>query len=194
MGFNISPKLQEKIVRRLFGQAEEVGWIYLPDHERTALYREWVADPEIGGRLTDFMSADDARVWIKNSPMKEFARARFGVGTWAQYVSNPAAGANELIRSALGDGWEADMQTRQIKPLRLLTYRDEEEVMFTWAPFKDFKHLVWAAIKAQADGNETPWVLCVLGSFESPIPEDKKAFHRRVGQRCQLKVVHVEGV
>ncbi|WP_242908025.1 hypothetical protein [Actinomadura terrae] len=190
----INQRLQGKIVRRLFQEAEEIDWIYLPDQRRTETYNQWVQNPEIGGRLTEFMPAAQARVWIKDGPMKEFARARFGVGTYAQYVSNPTAGANQLVRSALGEDWEADIETRNIKPLRLRVYKGEEEVMFTWAPFKDFKHLVWAAIKAKAEGNEMPWVLCALGSFENPIPEDMKAFHRRVAQQCQVRVVHVEGV
>jgi hypothetical protein len=86
-----------------------------------------------------------------------------------------------------------DLATRQIKPLRLRATKGEEEIHFTWGPARDLKHLVWAALSAEAAGDATPWVLCLVGSFERPIPADERAAHLRLGGRCGLRIVHVDG-
>ncbi|MBW8481901.1 hypothetical protein [Actinomadura parmotrematis] len=192
----ISKELQDKVAALLFEQAEKVHWPSLSLQQRTEMYNQWVQDPQIGGRLTEFMPVEQARVWIKDGPMKEFARARFGIGGFAKHVPNPSAAVTDLITSALGNDWEADMDTMAIKPLRLRVYSEEgEEAIFAWVDdYNHFKHLVWAALKEQADGASTPWILCVAATFEKPVPEDVKAFHLRVGRRCGLQVVHVKGV
>ena len=102
---------------------------------------------------------------------------------------------NKLIERALGPGWVVDMDTRKIKPLRLIAWKGEEAVHFTWGSARDLKHLIWAAIKAKADGDDTPWYLCVVGSFEKPTPSDEKKLHLRISEWCGpgVEIVHVDG-
>jgi hypothetical protein len=185
--------LETRIVQLMFEQAEAAGWTYLPDRQRTEMYNRWVQDPEVGGRLQAFMTAEEARVWVKDGVMKEYARAIYGVGKYAPLVGNPAAGPRQLVQRALGPAWEVDLSTREIKPLRLLARKGEDTVHFTWGPGRDLKHLLWAALTAEAAGDVTPWVLCLVGSFERPIPADEKALHLRLGERCGLQIVHVNG-
>lgn len=185
-------ELEAKIVKKMFAEAEAAGWITLTDNQRSQLYARWMTDPEVGGRLTEFMSSDRARVWIKDGPMKEYARARYGVGKYAEHVENPAAGVDLLVKRTLGSEWEVVPDSHKIKPLRVLIRNGEDERHFTWAPSAQLKHLVWAAIKAEAAGGDIPWVLCVVGSFERPTPADEKESNERVGARCQLEIVHVD--
>lgn len=193
--YDIPGPLEEEIVRLLYKHAEEINWIYLPDSERTSQYNRWVDDAGIGGRLIlHLKKAENVRVWIKDGPMKEYARAIYGVGKYAPSVSNPASGVTGLLAKALGAAWEPDMSTRKIKPLRVLARSansEEEEVWFTWGPAKDLKHLIWAALRAEADGDPTPWVVCLVDSFVKPTPVEEKAAHLRIGQRCGLRIVHV---
>ncbi|MFG1755457.1 hypothetical protein [Streptosporangium sandarakinum] len=190
----MSPELKEKIVTKMFAEAEDIKWIYLTSDQRSAIYSRWLDDPEVGGRLRDFMGDAKARVWIKESPMKEYARARYGVGPYAKYVANPLLGAEDLVKRALGVDWEVVSGKRWIKPLRVRMRRGEEERHFAWAPSEQLKHLVWAAIKAEAFGDTTPWVLCVVSSFEKPIPADERATNIRIAARCQLEIVHVDAL
>jgi hypothetical protein len=186
-------EIRTKVISRLFERAEEAGWTHLSDKRRNEYYNQWVHDSEIGGRLREFASPEEVRVWIKDGPMKEFSRARYGAGAYAGHISNPSTAPQKLVERALGPGWEPDMATQQVKPLRLIARRGDEATHFAWGPARDLKHLVWAAIKAQADGNDgTPWCLCVVGSFERPTPTDEKKFHIRIGERCGLRVVHVD--
>ncbi|GAA1014029.1 hypothetical protein Aple_042590 [Acrocarpospora pleiomorpha] len=190
----MSPELKDKIVKKMFADAEELGWSYLTGDQRSAIYSRWMDDPEVGGRLRDFLSDEKARVWIKESPMKEYARARYGVGGYAKYVANPLAGAEDLVERAMGPSWEIVPGKRDIKPLRVRVRCGEEERHFTWAPSEQLKHLVWAAIKAEVFGDVTPWVLCVVSSFEKPIPADEQETNRKIGARCRLEIVHVDAL
>jgi hypothetical protein len=190
----MSKDLEARIVRRLFAEAESLHWTQLPPAQRTDQYNRWVQEPEIGGRMQGFMTPEEARVWIKDGPMKEYSRAFYGVGKYSPFISNPAAGVGSLVRLALGADWEADLTTRQIKPLRLIARRGEEENHFTWGPARDLKHLVWRALTEEASrADGIPWVLCLVGSFENPIPPDEQAENLRLGKRCGLHVVHVAG-
>lgn len=188
----IGSELKDKIVKKMFADAEELGWSYLTSDQRSAIYSQWMNDPEVGGRLREHLGDAKARVWIKESPMKEYSRARYGVGGYAKYVANPLAGAEDLVKRALGAGWEIVPGKRGIKPLRVRIRCGEEERHFTWAPSDQLKHLVWAALKAEVFGDATPWVLCLVSSFEKPIPADEQATNRKIGARCQLEIVHVD--
>lgn len=188
-------ELEMKIVKLLYDEAEAMGWLYLPDSERTASYNRWADDPRVGGRMALFLkTTQQRRVWIKDGPMKEYARAIYGVGKYAPLIERPGAAVSTLVSKALGPEWEADLSTRQIKPLRVLAHAGEGRgTRFTWGPAKDLKHLVWAALRAQAGGDATPWTLCVVSSFVQPLPLEEKQEHLRIGERCGLQIVHVVG-
>ena len=46
---------------------------------------------------------------------------------------------------------------------------------------------------AQANGDATEWVLCLVGSFERPIPAEERSAHLRIGIRAGLRIAHVVG-
>ncbi|ACU70334.1 conserved hypothetical protein [Catenulispora acidiphila DSM 44928] len=188
----LTAEVEEKIVRCLFLEADALRWAHLPLGKKTEMYEKWATDPEIGGKLKDFMTLEQVRVWIKDGVMKEYARALYGEGKYAPLVPNPAASLDQLVNSALGSGWNALPGTRRIKPMRVRALKGEQTVTLTWADSAaNFKHLVWAALSAIADGDQTDWVLCVVDSFESPTPDDIKKHHKRIAERCRLRVVHI---
>ncbi|MFF3864250.1 hypothetical protein [Micromonospora sp. NPDC001898] len=182
------------IVWILYADARELDWEHLTDTEKSASYDQWAQDPRFTDRLSLWVKTpQERRVWIKDGPMKEYARARNGVGKYAVALDSPTAEVSEHIRMALGPDWEANLDTLSIKPLRVLACRADETVNFAWAPAKDFKHLVWAALKAQAYGDSDPWVLCVVSSFAKPIKREERLFHQKMGERCGLRVAHITG-
>lgn len=193
--YAIPSDLEEEVVRLLYKRAADVNWTYLTDAERTRLYQEWTSDLEVGGRLLPFIGkTENIRPWLKDRPMKEYTRATYGVGKWASYVVTPSTPADTLVARALGPGWVVDLETLDIKPLRVTIRHvddEEREQRFAWAPVRDFKHLAWAAITAQANGDSLPWVICTVDSFVRRISPEQKATNERITKRLGLISAHV---
>lgn len=183
--------VERRVVTQLFADAERIGWAELPVTERSSQYARWVAEPQVGGLLTKFMSASQARVWIKDGPMKEWARARSGIGKHAALIPTGGRTPQQLVHSALGEDWQVDTDTLRIKPLRIRAHDETEEVTFTWGPARDLKHLLWAALQAGANGDTTPWVLCVVDSFTKPVPANVRQAQLRIANRCNVRLQHV---
>jgi len=183
--------VERRVVAQLFTEADRIGWTDLSVAERSFQYSVWVADPNIGGVLTEYMSTSRARVWIKDGPMKEWARARSGVGKYTSLIPGDRHKAERLVSSALGKDWQVVVGSLRIKPLRVRAYHEMEEVTFTWGPERDLKHLIWAALQAGASGDPSTWVLCVVDSFTKPVPANIRQMHRRIAERCKVRLEHV---
>lgn len=183
--------IEVAIVSRLFRDADELDWGHISSGERTAQYSNWLQARDIGGELTRYMTSDEARVWIKDGPMKEWSRAVNGVGRYADLIVNPQASAASIVTKALGQNWVVQDGSLMVKPLRVVVARDQEQAVFTWGPARDFKHLLWAALKADAEGDPRDWVLCTTSTFTRPLPANSVRFHQRIARRCALKLIHV---
>lgn len=68
--------IRDQIRDQLWAVAEEIGWSDLPDVERARYYETWTRDAAIGGRLGHFMDPRKVRVYIKDSLIKPYERAR----------------------------------------------------------------------------------------------------------------------
>jgi hypothetical protein len=187
----IPDAIEKRIVIRLFNDAESLDWAHLSPPGRSAQYGKWVQESEVGGILGKFMTSEQARVWIKDGPMKEWARAVSGIGKYAPLIHRSGATAAQLVHRALGPSWDVCVDTQRIKPLRVKAVHDDEEVTFAWGPERDLKHLVWAALKAGANGDPMPWVLCVISTFTTPVPANVRQAHLRLATRCRLRITHV---
>jgi hypothetical protein len=187
----IPREVEMKVVTRLYADAKKLDWASLTPQEHSAKYAKWVDDPEVGGRLREYLSVGDARVWIKDGPMKEWSRSLSGVGKYAGLVDGAENVPIALACKVLGSDWELDPETIRSKPLRLTARKGEEETVLTWAKARDLKHLCWAALTASAEGDHRPWVICVIETFTRPIPANEKQAHLRLAGRCDLRLVHV---
>ncbi|MDN2495883.1 hypothetical protein FHY52_04095 [Nocardia nova] len=186
----IPADIEMDVVRLIYAEGGEDARSGL---EKTRLYQAWTGDPRIGGRLMPFLMTDDnVRVWIKNGPMKELTRARFGVGKYRELVRKPAPSVEVLVRKALGEtGWSVSSDTLETKPLRVVIHRDddeEEERWFGWGKDTDFKHLAWRAIQVQANGDNRPWVICTVESRGVSVARDS---NERIAKRLGLTLAHV---
>ena len=101
-------EVETKVVTKLYEDAKRMDWAYLPAQLHSVQYAKWVDDPEVGGRLREFLSPSDARVWIKDGPMKEWSRAVSGFGKYAALVQDAEDLPLKLVPKALGADWEAD--------------------------------------------------------------------------------------
>lgn len=193
--YDLPPELEESVVRLLYQRAAELGWAHLTDSERTNQYQYWTDDPEIGGKLVLFIKKPEAvRVWMKDGPMKEYARAVNGIGKYSKFIDDDQIELRALIAKALGPGWLEVPGTQKIKPLRVTVCRKDdegEERRFCWGPSRDLKHLVWRAIADQAEGDSVPWILCVVSPFTRPATKSELAEHKRLATRLGLEIVDI---
>lgn len=188
----IPKEVETKVVSKLYADATALDWAHLTPQQHSAQYTKWVQDPNVGGRLLEYLTNQDARVWIKDGPMKEWSRSISGVGKYAALVDGSYDMQDKLVRKALGEGWVALSGSQRIKPLRLVASKDEQEMVLTWAPASGLKHLVWAALSADAEGDAREWVLCIIGTFTKPTPANEKQAHQRLATRCGLRLVHID--
>jgi hypothetical protein len=187
----IPREVELNVVAKLYADARERDWASMTPQQHSAQYAKWVEDPEVGGRLREYLNDTDTRVWIKDGPMKEWSRSLSGVGKYATLIEDSEDVPTKLVQKALGQEWTVDRESIQTKPLRLVARLGEEEAVITWAGSRDLKHLVWAALIASAEGDTRPWTLCVIETFTRPTPTNEKQAHQRLAKRCNLTVKHI---
>lgn len=186
----LPPEQLERVVRAIYSDAEAMDWEHQPLGERTRQYGRWVHDDRVGGVLTRYMTAEAARSWIKDGPIKEFSRARRGAGRYSEFGQSSGTTANDVVRRALGDGWSIVDDRVGVKPFHCEVVCGAERGFVTWGPTANFRHLVWAALRWAVD-NEGRAAVVVTELAERPTPEDEMTWHKKVTERCGLEVAHM---
>lgn len=182
--------LRRSIIAEVYQQAGDLDWDGLTDKQRSAIYDRWLDDPAIGGELTRFLSRERARVWLKDVPMKEYARARNGIGSFSDLVTIRFPDPSQIARQVLGGDWRALDGTIREKPNRCVVSDDDQQRLMIWGPRRTLRDLVWAGITAIADGREpTPVIVVASPRGESPSQEDMKR-HIRIGEIANLDIRH----
>jgi len=80
MSGNVPKDIREQIQHRIWSKADDLQWRKLPDIERAMWYENWAKDDNIGGTLAHFMDPRRVRVYIKDSLLKPYQRARLEDG------------------------------------------------------------------------------------------------------------------
>jgi hypothetical protein len=181
--------LRREVVAEAYRQAGELDWDGLTDKQRSATYDRWLDDPGIGHQLTRFLSRERARVWLKDVPMKEYARARNGIGVYSDLVTVRLPSPGRIARQVLGEGWDLVEATIREKPNRCLISSGGEERLMIWGPPKTFRDMIWAGINALADGLATP-LLVVATPQGHVLDEGEKRRHIQLGRLAGLDVRH----
>lgn len=75
----IPPAIRDGLRDKLWAQCDDLGWMALPDTERARYYEQWTRDAQIGGQLAHVMDARKVRVYIKDSLVKPYVRARLSL-------------------------------------------------------------------------------------------------------------------
>jgi len=177
------------VVSSLYADAEELDWEHQPPAERTRQYARWIRDDRVGGILTRYMTAEAARSWIKDGPMKEFSRARRGAGRYAEFGEATGTSPEDVVRHALGDDWRIGGRVG-VKPFHCEAAHSGERAFVVWGPAPNFRHLVWAALRWAVDHSGRA-VVVVTDLPERPTPEGEAAWHKKVAERCGLEIAHM---
>lgn len=178
------------VVTTLYADAEMLDWEHQPPAERTRQYARWIRDIRVGGILTRYMTAETARSWIKDGPMKEFGRARRGAGRYAEFGKATGTSPEDVVRHALGDSWHIVDGRVGVKPFHCEAIYADERAFVAWGPSANFRYLVWAALRWAVDHSGRA-VVVVTDLPERPTAESEAALHQKLAERCGLEVAHM---
>ncbi len=186
---DLPDSLRREVVAEVYRQAGVLDWDGLTDKRRSAVYDQWLDDPAIGGKLTRFLPRERARVWLKDVPMKEYARARNGIGPYSDLVTSRLPSPGQIARKVLGSGWDVIDGTISEKPNRCVISDGNEERLMMWGPPKTLRDIMWAGINALVDGKPTP-ILVVAMSHAQSLDEGEKRRNILLGRIAGLDVRH----
>jgi hypothetical protein len=178
------------IIAEVYRQAGEMDWDGLTDRQRSAVYDRWIDEPAIGGELTRFLPRERARVWLKDVPMKEYARARSGIGSLADLVTVRLPSPGQIARQVQGEHWDAVDGTIREKPNRCEITDGQDQRLMIWGPPKVLRDLVWAGINAVVDGHEPTPLIVVAAPRGDSAGQDEMRRHIRIGAIVGLEVRH----
>jgi hypothetical protein len=130
----IPDDVRDRLRDLLWSRADKLGWSALNDAERARRYEQWTRDPEIGGKLAHYMDARKVRVYIKDSLLKPYERARL-------------SGTEQEILGRLGIPPTTDVDVRCIKPHGII-FSDGRIV--AWGNSRDWKLVLMAMFERAA--------------------------------------------
>lgn len=183
----------EAVVRRIYADARKLDWQHCSQSEKTAQYQRWLDDKEVGGVLKQWMDDGEIRVWIKDGPMKEFARAMAGKGDYADFLDVHPRSASSIISAAFGAGWRVRPKSERVKPLSCVAERSDESKRVFWGPHKDLKHLLWAALSASASKPNEVVEVVVFDTLEGPLTDAARKQLAAVAARANIPISFVRG-
>jgi len=179
--------VRERVVRAIYADADRLGWQTLSLADRTATFNQWIEDDRVGGPLTRFMTPEQARSWIKDGPMKEYGRALRGAGRFAEYGRQGGTGPVDVVRHALGPTAAVVDGSLGSKPLHCLGEVDGTASYVAWGDNRNFKNLLWAALRASAlDGVDAH--LVVLEPPGTASASELVKEQQKLAERCGLTV------
>jgi hypothetical protein len=185
--------IRADVVRALYADANQLGWATLGPQAKTVAFNRWIEDPHIGGRLTGYMSPEQARLWIKDGPMKEYARAMRGTGRFAEFGRQGGTSPQDIVNRALGDGAEIDGNIGTKPPHCLATTSDGTTAYVTWGDASSLKHLLWAAVRASIS-HDVPGHIVVLEPPGTVTPSATADEQQAITDRCGLRLHHLREV
>lgn len=191
----ILPQRQhDNIVRALYTQADNAGWETLGPQDRSRMYTQWVEpNNDVGKILASYMTPEAARSWIKDGPMKEYARANRGVGRYADFGRQGGTSPSDIVRHALGDEATVEIGSQAVKPMRCHAQSATRRHLVVWGERRTFKDLLWAALRAATEDGDAPTIV-VLEPPGRVTPLDERKRLNAIAERCGLTVHYMREV
>jgi hypothetical protein len=180
--------IRGEVITELYRQAAELDWELLPAGAKKLQYRKWVEDPCVGGRLHEFW--DDHRIgtWIKDTPMKEYARAQEGFGSMAAYAATRyVPGPESLAQAALGEEWHIKSGSLDEKPMHCLAVSGIFERYVCWGKPSVFRDLTWAALNNAVVMPARPMMIVTLQDGIVVSAADR-SFQQSIAEHCGIDV------
>ncbi|MBE1581152.1 hypothetical protein ACFORH_24720 [Amycolatopsis roodepoortensis] len=186
----VPKEVRDSVIQEIYRQVEEVDWEDLSDRDKSAHYARWVADAKIGDVLADYYTADGMRVWLKDTPLKEYARAVEDFGPFAKYTQKRLTPPTEFVPPILGARWRMVPGSIREKPMHCVFTDGSEERYVCWGKPRSFSILLWAAVNNAVTTHTRPLIVVFLRAGK-PIDEDQKVFHEKIASHCSLDMTYV---
>jgi hypothetical protein len=185
--------LREKVLVEIYRQANAMDWELLGNTEKTNQYRRWIEDPKVGGVLLSYGPEKDARVWIKDVPMKEYARAQEGIGGYVRYAVNRFRGPEQIVQKAFGDEWTLKPGSVGEKPNHCYAVRRDAVRYVCWGRSVNFRDLIWAALNEAVDTGKRPAIVITTRDGDSFLTAERDR-QTLLAARCSadLEYLHRE--
>jgi hypothetical protein len=168
---SISTALRDKLRDKLWQQCDDLGWMSLQDVERARFYELWTRDASIGGQLAHVMDARRVRVYIKDSLVKPYVKARLSLNeseVWRLLGLTPADRAVHVY----------------VKPHGR---RTEDGRIIGWGRSRDWKSILMAVFeRASAQSLFTPFGVVLLESGKTEA-ERSRNLVREAAQRLGIE-------
>lgn len=186
--------IRAEVVTALYADANRLGWATLGPQDKTAAFNRWVDDSAIGARLASFMTPEQCRLWIKDGPMKEYARAMRGLGRFAEFGRQGGTGSVDILAHVFGARAEVQGGGIGTKPPHCrATVDDGSRAYVTWGDASSFKHLLWAALRASVEEDIVGHIV-VLEPPGRVTPTATARSHRAITSRCGLGLHYLREV
>jgi hypothetical protein len=182
--------IRESVLRELYRQVGLLDWDDIPSREKTGYYARWVEDPAIGGELADYYTAEGMRVWIKDGPLKEYARALENFGSFAKYTTKRLSPPSEFIPEVLGDEWAIVPGSIGEKPMHCLVADGVQQRYVCWGKPSAFRDLLWAAVNKALGSSIRPMIVVYLSEGKT-ISARQRRLHERIADHCALDLAYV---
>ncbi|WP_157474526.1 hypothetical protein [Parafrankia sp. EUN1f] len=181
--------VRRQLITEIYRRADELDWDGLTQVDRSATYNRWLDDPTIGEVLAQFVPRERARLWIKDVPMKNYDRARHGIGPYAQFATRRLPGPDYLVHQEFGPEWSINTKSLREKPSRCLITDGRTRKLLIWGNPSNFRALIWAGLNARIDGGPTP-VIVVSVRQGQRLTEGEIARHVLLGGQAGIEVRH----
>ncbi|MFC3449523.1 hypothetical protein [Amycolatopsis speibonae] len=186
----IPKEIRKAVIRELYRQIGSLDWEGISTRERTVFYTRWVEDESIGGELADYYTAEGMRVWLKDGPLKEYARALENFGSYAEYATKRLSPADEFITELLGEEWVIRSNSLREKPMHCVVTDGKQERYVCWGRPRNFRDLLWAAVNKAVTAPNRPLVV-VYVTDDTMIEEGQKRQHELIAEHCSLNLAYV---
>ncbi|NYI40862.1 hypothetical protein [Demequina lutea] len=159
----IPETVRASVIAAIYSHLDEMKW-ESPGIDRNSAYSALLDDPDIGERLTPYMTLWQARVWIKDGPAKEYSRALEGRSPYAKYTSRTLPGPHAVVSASCGDGWALKEGTVVDKPMRCVATNGTRSRTVMWGDESKFSDLYQAASRERIAGNDVLLVITRPGN------------------------------
>ena len=169
----IPDSIRDAMRDRLWKLADELSWSALGDSERSRYYEMWTKDQSIGGHLAHYMDPRKVRVYIKDSLIKPYERARL--------LEN-----EDEIWRLLGVPRPTEVAVTYIKPHGR---RLDDGRIVCWGNSRDWKLILMAVFergRSRQDG--VPFGAILLESGQTA-EEKKRLLVRDAAQRLGIEKI-----
>lgn len=184
--------IRGEVITELYRQAAELDWELLSASAKKLQYRKWIEDPVVGGRLHEFW--DDHRIgtWIKDTSMKEYARAQEGFGRTAAFAATRyAPGPESLTQAALGQEWQVKPGSLDEKPMHCLAVSGDTERYVCWGRPGVFRDLTWAALSHAIIMPSSPIIIVTLHDGMA-ISVAERSLQQSIAEHCRIDIRYLQ--